>query len=39
MEAINVSHGSFSRDPCYFYNERTEMDRMVSDCLTNSYQV
>ncbi|EDL78388.1 rCG31761, isoform CRA_d [Rattus norvegicus] len=39
MEAISLSHGLFSRNPGYFHNEKTEMEKRVSDCWTNSYQV
>ncbi|EDL25092.1 zinc finger protein 560, isoform CRA_a [Mus musculus] len=39
MEAISLSYGLFSRNPSYFHNEKTEMEKTVSDCWTSSYQV
>uniref|UniRef100_A0A8D2DA37 KRAB domain-containing protein n=1 Tax=Sciurus vulgaris TaxID=55149 RepID=A0A8D2DA37_SCIVU len=38
MAAIDLPHGLLSREPIYFYEEKTKVERMVTDYQANYYQ-
>uniref|UniRef100_A0A8C5ZPY6 KRAB domain-containing protein n=1 Tax=Marmota marmota marmota TaxID=9994 RepID=A0A8C5ZPY6_MARMA len=39
MAAIDLSHGLLSTEPVCFYEEKTNVERMVTDYQANYYQV